>query len=145
MAIFRLKKLPPIPSPSLKVSNNRVRSNNLDGDIDDDFRAYDDLPEHLRMLLQEYVAKFYSVDVLARIHLFGENKVRQELVAMELKEIMRTAYDYKRRYLVDYPHTAAFATVLRYGPKIRPRKRILARHVMILRKLGQLEGEEGIY
>lgn len=97
-----------------------------------DMAALELLPQALRQLLNELNIALSAVTVLAfyrdicrqaSSNYEAEVYTSRKLVAIEDEELHRFAAEYRSRHRQEHPHTAADASVLRYGSTDRVAKR----------------------
>jgi hypothetical protein len=110
-----------------------------------DFYWYEQLPERWRLVLQDYTDNFTALDLYNALLQYGPDHTYNALRETERKAVDRIAQKYLRDTGSPYPHTAARATIQRYGPVIpkrRPSYKLNARARKQLRRAGFKEVTE---
>jgi hypothetical protein len=104
--------------PEFDTDNLRVAPNTITEEygIEEDFAAYDKMPLLLRRTLQDVNARFSSVATLREWNANGPLTLLL-IHHSEANDVVRFARAYKQSCGLDYPHTAAKATILRYGKR----------------------------
>jgi hypothetical protein len=94
--------------------------------VGQDFACYDALPPQLRWILMQTTGKFSAVETLFALHeqRMPINALINAVLQAEARELYYFAQQHRAETGYQYPHVAAHATIMRYGPLVhQPRNR----------------------